>query len=166
MKIIISLSIWSLFLSFSNHFFIGPKHSYSVLLPENTELVQVDTLDGGIQNHTFIASDIKEHLEYSISLSVVSSGSFNLLEQQAISQYENDCNCEIKKAEKVEYSNFKGVRYFIVKDVDNVKLGGEVYISEVKNGKSINVVSMALNEQKQLITPNLDKILNTLVLNF
>lgn len=51
MKIIISLSIWSLFFSFSSYFFIGPEHSYSVLLPEGTELVQVDTLDGGIKNH-------------------------------------------------------------------------------------------------------------------
>lgn len=166
MKIIISLIILSLLYSFSSYFFIGPEHSYSVLLPEGTELVQVDTLDSGIKNHIFIASDTKNNLEYSVSFSVVSNESFNLLEQETISKYENDCNCEIKKTEKVEYSNFKGVRYFIVKDVGNVKLGGEVYISEVKNGKSINVVSMVLYEQKELITSNLDKILNTLVLNF
>lgn len=163
---IISLGIWGLFFSFSSYFFIGPKHSYSVLLPEGTELVQIDTLDGGIKNHTFIAIDNKNNFEYSISFSVVGGEKFNLLEPETISKYKEDCNCEIKKTEKVEYPNFNGVRYFIVKEIDNVKLGGEVYISEVKNGRSINVVSMVLYDQRELITSNLDVILNTLVLNF
>ena len=87
MKIIISLSIWSLFFSFSSYFFIGPEHSYSVLLPEGTELVQVDTLDGGIKNHTFIASDTKNNLEYSVSFSVVSNESFKLFEQEIIIKF-------------------------------------------------------------------------------
>jgi len=166
MKVIISIGIWSLFFSVSGFFFVGPEHSYSVLLPEKTELVQVDTLDGGIKNHTFIALDNVNKLEYSISFSVVGNESLNLLEAETVNKYEEDCNCEVVNSEKIEFSNFRGVRYFIVKEVDNVKLGGEVYISEIKNGKSINIVSMVLYDQREFITPNLNSILNTLVLNF
>ena len=58
------------------------------------------------------------------------------------------------------------MKYIISKDVQNVRLAGEVYISEGKNGKSINVVSMSVFDKGQFIGSTSRPILETLVLNF
>ena len=162
----VSSLIGSLILTISGFFFVGPGHSYAVLLPEGTQLVQIDTLTDGIFNHTFIGMDKVNNLEYSMSFSVVGGKTYNLLDSNAVYTYEKDCNCEVIEAKKVEFSNFRGVQYSIIKEVDDNKLEGEVYVSELKNGKSINVISLVLPNQRQYIDPSLHPILNTLVLNF
>lgn len=162
----IKYSIFVILLSFSGFFFIGPGHSYSVLLPLGTQLVQIDTLEGGILNHTFIGKDSKEEVEFSMSFSVVSGESKNLTDEKTIKKYQEDCNCEIVDVQKVIFPNFSGARYSILKDVDDIKLAGKVYISELKNGKSINVVGMILYDDRKKLSTNMNEVLNTLVLNF
>ncbi len=154
--------IYSLIIGF---FFVGPNHSYSVLLPDGTQLVQVDTLENNMINHTFVGLDKGSNMEYSLSFSIVDNEPYNLMEDQGVEKYEQDCNCKVEQSMKVEFTTFKGVKYSISKSVEGTKLGGEVYISEIQNGKSINVVSMALYNQRKHVESNLKPILNTLVLN-
>lgn len=147
-------------------FYVGPNNGYSVLLPEGTQLVQIDSLDNDIVNHTFLIQDNINHFELTMSISVVESEFKNLILQEGIDKYEEDCDCNIVKTEKVQFPNFNGVRYSIVKKIDGIDLGGEVYISEGMNGKSINVVSMSLKHKSEYLTENLEPILKTLVLNW
>lgn len=153
-------------LHIGGYFFVGPNNGYSVLLPEDMKLVQVDTLEGGILNHTFVGKNKIEDFDFSLSFSVVESEIKNLILEENISKYEEDCNCKVENSERIEYSNFRGVKYRISKMVQEVKLAGEVYISEEKSGKSINVVSMSVFERGQYIGVATKPILETLVLNF
>ena len=156
----------SIFIKISGFFFVGPDNNYSVLLPEGMQLVQIDTLSDRTVNHVFVGKNATEGFDYSFSISVVGSESKNLLLSSTIEQYEKDCKCQVVATEKVEFANFRGVKYEIEKNVDDTKLGGNIYISESKNGKSINVVSMALKEASNQLDSSLKPILNTVVLNF
>jgi hypothetical protein len=153
-------------LCLGGYFYVGPDNGYSILLPENMKLVQVDTLEGGILNHTFVGKNEIEDFDFSLSLSVVESEIRNLILKENISKYEEDCNCKVENSERIEFPNFRGVKYTISKKIQDVSLAGEVYISEGINGKSINVVSMSIFEKGQHITKTISPILETLVLNF
>lgn len=163
---IISIGAWNFIFIVGSFFFVGPDNSYSVLLPEGTQLVQVDTLDNGMVNHTFIGIDKGNNFEYSLSLSVVEGESQKLIDSETVKSYEGECNCEVVSVDEVEFRNFTGVKYSIRKEVESTELGGEVYISKLRNGKSINVVSMVLYNQREHVSENLSPILNTLILNF
>lgn len=149
----------------ANFFFIGPDNSYSVLLPDEIQLVQIDTLSQCI-NHTFMKEDSLGNFDYTLSL-IVAEGSYkNLVGEETIKDYEEDCACSVVSTRAVEFRNFKGVEYSIEKEAQGISLGGKVYISEYSNGKSINCISMTTNEMIEKLPEKLEPILNTLVLNF
>lgn len=112
-----------------NYFFVGPSNSYSVLLPEDVKLYQIDTLDGAIVNYTFIGTNKEKDFDFSLSFSVVESEIKNLLMKENIDKYKKDCNCKVEKGETIEYNNFNGMKYIIFKYIQNVKFAGLVYTS-------------------------------------
>jgi hypothetical protein len=160
----INLTYKLLLLIITGYFFIGPNNSYSVLLPESTKLVKIDTISQGSINHTFVGKG-KNNLDYSLSFSVVTGKKRKLEDIKTIETYEKDCDCKVYKTDRFKFSNFEGIRYSITKKVDNMELAGEVYISNFDKEKSINIVSMMLFENKDLININLTPILESLVLN-
>lgn len=151
---------------FGHYFFIGPNNAYSVLLPSDMKLIRIDTLNGGTYNHTFLGMKKEEDFDFTISFSVIEGEIVDLRQKENVSKYEVDCNCKVDNIERILYPNFKGIMYNITKEIQNVKLAGEVYISEGKNGKSINVVCMSEFDKGKLIKSVSKPILETLVLNF
>lgn len=158
--------IFEVLLIISGFFFVDPNQNYSVLLPDGMQLVQVDTLANELVNYTFADIDQIDSFDYSLSFAIVLDKGQNLYKEGTILQYEEDCSCKVLGVEKVQFNNFRGVRYTIEREVEDVLLGGKVYISEVQNNKSINVVSMTLKDHVKHLDRNLEPILNTLVLNF
>lgn len=99
------------------------------MLPEDVKLYQIDTLDGGIVNYTFIVTNKEKIFDFSLSFSVVESEIKNLLMKENFSKYEKDCYCKVEKGEIIEYINFNGVKYIIFKYIQNVKFAGVDYNS-------------------------------------
>jgi len=150
----------------SGFFFVSPNNNYSVLLPEGMELAQIDTLENNIINHIFIGTNTVKDFDFSLSIAAVETIPKDLTSNSSITDYEKKCKCNVISVERVEFNNFDGVKYKIESSIENTLLGGNVYISNANNNKSINVVCMALKESSNELDENLIPILNTMVLNF
>lgn len=157
------------FFQVKSFFFVGPDNSYSILLPKNMELVQVDSFSQGVINHIFVGMDEVNAFEYSFAVSVDNNDnndSKDYFKEEKVRNYEKECDCKVLDVKEVKFTNFSSTEYRIEKQRAGLKLKGFVYFSkEASNIKSINIVSIGLEDNVNQINETLQTILNTMVLN-
>lgn len=130
------------------------------------ELVQVDSSSGEYVSHTFIGKDKQSNFDFSFTVSVVEKEPLNLLAETTIQKYEEDCNCKVVDYQEIKCPYFEGARYEILKvGGDNMIFGGLVFLSREYGGRSLNIVSMCLNDFVPKLEKKLDPIINSLVIN-
>lgn len=146
-------------------FFVHPDNSYAFLVPNTTELVRVDTLSEQSDTYTLSVLDTLGEFKYIISVTTIEKDLENLFDNTVIEDYEKDCKCTVIDKTSVQFNNFEGVKYNIMKKQEDLSFLGEVYIT-TQNHKSINVLFLAPNNNVNLYKNEIKEILNSLVLNF
>lgn len=150
------------FIVFANSFtfYINSDNYYSVLLPEERKVENIFDPNSGEELEQITVFDSGGTFKYIIMTTVFPEKTKNLLLDESIQIFEEECVCSVTKSEDVEYSNFKGVKYSILKE----NLKGYAIMSS-KGEVNFNLIYLTLENKISLYDDEFDDIMNSLVLN-
>ena len=163
----ITAAVVIMFIAFNataqQRFFIGSDGDYSILINQNVTPKSLTPETGGYVDYYIL----RENNEFGFLLSIRKVGLAsdpNFVFQEGFKKsFLDECECELLESKKKNFRNFDGMQMKIKTALEGKSVKGYT-VGAISSGILFNINFLALESKFDSLTPEFEKIMNTLVL--